>query len=133
MTARRISVIVLTAATAILGCVVTFYGLLAVYKMDIRLNPFLSLAYCALPLLSFPIYFATLFRRKLAALLVGFAVAYLGVYSALDWRSCASVGICGDAISVIWTTFTTRAVLSYFGMAAGAWAAVSFAGPKVKT
>ncbi len=131
MTLRQASIIVLNVAAALLGCVVTFYGLLAAYKMDIRLNPVLSVAYCAFPLLSFPAYFAAHFLRKLAPLLACFAVAYLGVYFALDWRSCAAVGICGSAIAVTWMTLTTRAVLSYFGMAACAWAAALVAGPKV--
>jgi hypothetical protein len=118
MTMRKLARVALSIAAQLLGCVLTVYGLIAVYKMDIRLDPELSLLYCALPLLSFPAYFAALFRPRLILLLACLAVTYVGVYSALDWRSCAAVGICGSIWSIVWTTLTTGAVFSYFAMAA---------------
>ena len=114
----KLARVALSIAATLLGCVLTVYGLIAVYKMDVRLDPGLSLLYCALPLLSLPAYFAALFRPRLILLHACFALTYLGVYSALDWRSCAAVGICGSVGSVLWTTITTGAVLSYFAMVA---------------
>jgi hypothetical protein len=124
MTMRKVARVALSIAATLLGCVLTVYGLIAVYKMDVRLDPGLSLLYCALPLLSLPAYLFALFRPRLILLLACFAVTYLGVYSALDWRSCAAVGICGSIWPVIWTTLTTIAVLSYFAMATCAWGAL---------
>lgn len=123
----KLARVALIFAALVLGCVLTLDGLIDVYKMDIRFNPVLSLLYCALPLLSFPAYFAALLRDKLSPLLPCFAVIYLGVYSALDWRSCAAVGICVGIGPVVWKTLTTGAVLSYFAMAASAWGAWALA------
>ncbi len=117
MTIRSLCIVVLNVAAQVLGCVVTLYGLLAVHGIDFRQNPVLSVLYCALPLLSLPACVLALFVRKLALLLAVFAVIYLTVYSALDWRTCAALGYCGTVTATILTTFETRAVLAYFAMA----------------
>jgi hypothetical protein len=93
------------------------YGLAAVRGIDLRQNTLLPFAYCVLPLLSLPVYLLTLGVRKLLPLQAVLVLAYIPVYSALNWRSCAELGYCGSVASVVLTTITTSKVMLYWGVA----------------
>ncbi len=92
-------------------------GLAAVRGLDLRQNTLLSVAYCALPLLSLPLYLLALAVRKLLPLQTVLVLAYIPVYSALNWRTCAELGYCGSVASVVFMTIATSKVLLFWGVA----------------
>jgi hypothetical protein len=89
----------------------------AVRGMDLHENTILSFAYCALPLLSLPLYMLALAVRKLLPLQAILLLAYIPIYSALNWRTCAELGYCGGVASVVLATIGTSKVLLFWGVA----------------
>ena len=114
---RRNSRKVFTIPAGVFSCLLTLYGLAALRGMDLRQNTVLSVVYCGLPLLSPPLYLLALAVRKLLPLQAILLVAYISVYSALNWRTCAELGYCGSIASVVLTTITTPKVLLFLGVA----------------
>jgi hypothetical protein len=114
MTMQRIGSLVLTLLAGLLSLAVMLFGIGAALSIDFHFNPILSVLYCALPILSFPVFFFALRHRKLAALEAVLAIAYLAVYSALNRRACGSLGYCGSVASTVLLTLRTRSVLAYF-------------------
>jgi hypothetical protein len=100
----------------VLSCLLAINGLAAVRGLDFRQNTLLSAAYCALPLLSLPIYLLALVARRLLLLQALLVLAYIPVYSALNWRTCAELGYCGSIASVVLMTITTTKVLLFWGV-----------------
>jgi hypothetical protein len=117
MTMRKSSRKMLTILAGISSCLLTLDGLASVLGMDLRQNTALSVAYCALPLLSLPLYLLALAVRKLLPLQAILALAYILVYSALNWRTCAALGYCGSVASVVLMTAATTKVLLFCGVA----------------
>ena len=105
-----------TIPAGLLSCLLTLYGMAAVRGMDLRQNTVLSVIYCALPLLSLPLYFLTLAVRRLLPLQAILALAYIPIYSALNWRTCAALGYCGSVAAVVLTTIMTQKVLLFWGV-----------------
>ncbi|MGB8031827.1 MAG: hypothetical protein WCF30_19415 [Terracidiphilus sp.] len=114
---------IFTIPAGVFSCLLTLYGLAAVRGIDLRQNTALSFAYCALPLLSLPLYLLALTVHKLLPLQAILVLAYIPVYSALNWRTCAELGYCGSVASVVITTITTSNVLLFWGVALGSLAA----------
>jgi hypothetical protein len=102
-----------TILSGIFSGALTVYGLAAVIGMDLRQDTVLSVAYCALPLLSLPLYLFALSVRWLLPLQVILVLIYIPVYSALNWRTCAELGYCGSVASVLLMTMTTARVLLF--------------------
>ncbi|MGA9063538.1 MAG: hypothetical protein WB341_17985 [Terracidiphilus sp.] len=125
MRIRRFGSLVLTVLAGFLGCIITGYGLLAVRGIDFHQDTVLSIFYCALPLLSLPVFFLAIQWRKLIPLQAILAIAWLAVYSALNWRTCAALGYCGSVASTVLLTLRTHSVLAYFGMAICSLAAIA--------
>jgi len=123
MTIERNGRKVFTVPAGVFSCLLTLYGLAAVRGMDLHQNTMLSFAYCALPLLSLPLYLLALAVRKLLPLHAILLLAYIPVYSALNWRTCAELGYCGSIASVVFTTIATSKVLLFWGVALGSFAA----------
>jgi len=96
--------------------------------MDLRQNTLLTFAYCALPLLSLPVYLLALGVRKLLPLQAILLVAYLPAYSALNWRTCAELGYCVSFVSVVLTTIATSKVMLFWGVALSSAAAFEVEG-----
>jgi hypothetical protein len=114
---------VFTIPAGAFSFLLTLYGLAAMRGMDLRQNAMLSFAYCALPLLSLPLYLLALAVRRLLPLQAVLLLAYIPVYSALNWRTCAALGYCGSVASVVLLTITTRKVLLFWGVALVSFAA----------
>ena len=93
VTTRRSSLKEFTIPAGIFSCLLTLYGLAAIRGLDLRQNTLLSVAYCALPLLSLPPYLLALVARRLLLLQAVLVLAYIPVYSALNWRTCAELEI----------------------------------------
>jgi hypothetical protein len=99
------------------SCLLTLYGLAAIRGLDLRQDTLLSVAYCALPLLSLPLFVLALTVRRLLTLQAVLLLAYIPVYSALNWRTCAELGYCGSVASVVLMTIATSKVLLFWGVA----------------
>lgn len=117
MAVRRIVRMCVVLLAGMLGCAVTLSGIFSALAVDVHFNPVLSILYCALPILSLPLFLLAFVFRKLIALQAIFAVAYLGVYSALNWRTCASLDYCGSVASTVLMTLRAPSALSFFAVA----------------
>lgn len=117
MTVRRILQLSLVFLAGLLSCAVMFFGIYSAMAVDVHFNPLLSILYCALPILSLPVFLLTFVFRKLAALQAILAFAYLAVYSALNWRTCSSLGDCGSVADTFLLTCRTHSVLAFFAAA----------------
>lgn len=117
-----------TTIAGILSCLLTLYGLAAVRGMDLHQDTMLSFTYCALPLLSLPLYVLALVARKLLPVQTILVLAYIFVYSALNWRTCAELGYCGSVASVVLLTIATSKVMLFWGVALSSAAAFAVEG-----
>lgn len=120
---RRNSRKVFTIPAGVFSCLLALNGMAAVRGLDIRQNTLLSVAYGALPLLSFPFFLLALVVRRLLPLQAILVLSYIPVYSALNWRTCAELGYCGSIASVVLMTVTTTKVLLFWGVALSSLAA----------
>jgi len=123
VTMRRSGPKEFTIPAGLFSCLLMLNGLAAVRGLDLRQNTLLSVAYCALPLLSLPLYLLALAVRKLLPLQTVLVLAYIPVYSALNWRTCAELGYCGSVASVVFMTVATSKVLLFWGVALSSLAA----------
>lgn len=123
MTMRTKNSRLFTILAGLFSCLLALYGLVAIRGLDLRQNAVLSAAYCALPLLSLPLYFIALAVRKLLPLQTVLVLAYIPVYSALNWRTCVELGYCGSMASVVLMTIATSKVLLFCGVALSSLAA----------
>src|SRR5437868_2360120 len=94
MTIRGIIWAVLLSLAGILSAGVTILGIASSLGIDIRQDPILSVLYCALPVLCFPVFLLVRPPRRAAAVLALMSLLYLGVYSALIWRTCLALRYC---------------------------------------
>jgi hypothetical protein len=83
--------------------------------------------FCALPLLSFPVFlFSFKSLRWSVAMHWISAAGYLAVYSALDWRTCADAGYCQGVTHTVLQTMAAGPVEAAFAVAAFHLAALLF-------
>jgi hypothetical protein len=120
---RRESSRIFTIPAGVFSGLLAFYGLAAIRGLDLRQNTLLSVAYCALPLLSLPLFLLALAVRRLLPLQALLLLAYIPVYSVLNWRTCAELGYCGSMASVVHMTIATPKVLLFWGVALSSLAA----------
>ena len=123
MMMRRDSSRLFTIPAGIFSCLLALYGMAALRGLDLRQNTLLSVAYCALPLLSLPLFLLALEVQKLLPLQAFLLLAYIPVYSALNWRTCAELGYCSSIASVALMTIATSKVLLFWGVALSSLAA----------
>ncbi|MGA8727619.1 MAG: hypothetical protein WB608_02630 [Terracidiphilus sp.] len=125
MKIREFGVLALATIAGLLSAVVTLGGLYSVYGLDFRRDTVLSVLYCLLPILCFPVFILVRPAQRSAAIAAVLAVAYLVVYSMLNWRTCAEYGYCGSVASAVMETLKTRTTSCYFGVALFSFAAVN--------
>jgi hypothetical protein len=116
MTVRGIIWTVLLALAGFLSAGVTLFGMAAAIRIDLRQDTLLSLCYCGLPVLCFPVFLLVRPPRRAAAVLSLMALTYLGAYSALNWRTCSELGYCQSLIATIFQTLSTNMVLAFFAV-----------------
>jgi hypothetical protein len=116
MTMRGIAWAVVLSLAGVASAGVTIYGVASAIGIDLRQNPVLSVLYCGLPLLCFPVFALMRPVHRSAPVLALMAVAYLGVYSALNWRTCSELGYCEDVLPVVAQTLSTNMVLAFFSV-----------------
>jgi len=114
----------LSTLAGVLSAAVTLYGMYSAYSVDFRMNAVLTSLYCLLPILSFPVFLLVRQPRRSSVLLAILAIAYLAVYSMLNWRTCSELGYCGSVISTVLETLSTFPVLACFGAAIFSFAAL---------
>jgi hypothetical protein len=117
MTLRRIAQLCFVLLAGVVSFAVTMAGVASAMAIDMHFNPLLSILYWFLPIMSLPVFLLGFVLRKLVTLQAILALAYLAVYSALNWRTCSSLGSCGSIASAVLMTLRTRAVLAFFAVA----------------
>ena len=116
MNIRGLAWAVLLAFAGILSAGVTLYGLYAAIRIDLRQDTGLSLLYCALPVLCFPVFLLVRPPSRSAFVLSLMALTYLGAYSALNWRTCSELGYCEAVTATVMQTLSTNIVLAFFAV-----------------
>lgn len=116
MTIRGIIWAVLLAVAAVLSVGVSVHGVWSAMSIDLRQDTVLSLVYCTMPVLCFPVFFLVRPASRSTFLLSLMALTYLGTYSALNWRTCAELGYCESIIATIMQTLSTDMVLAFFAV-----------------
>ena len=101
----------------ILSAGVTLYGVYSAIAIDFRQDTILTGLYCLLPFLGFPVFLLVRPAHRSAFLLAVLAAVYVGVFAALNWRTCTELGYCGSIVSTLIETLKTHMVLAYFGVA----------------
>lgn len=110
---RILSALAAAASFGALG-----WGVYSAWSIDFRMNPVLSVLYCALPVLSFFLVVRIRRGRIPAWSLSAAASLYLVVYSMLNWRSCSAYGYCGSVAGTVFLTLKTPSMLAFILAAA---------------
>lgn len=116
MTIRGISWVALLTLAGLLSAGVTVHGLWSAFSIDLNQDTLLSLVYCGLPLLCFPVFLLVRPPNKAAFVLSLMALTYLGAYSALNWRTCSELGYCQSIMATVLQTLSTNMVLAFFAV-----------------
>jgi hypothetical protein len=116
MNIRGLAWALLLAFAGILSVGVTLYGLYTAIRIDLRQDTALSLLYCALPVLCFPVFLLVRPPSRSAFVLSLMALTYLGAYSALNWRTCSELGYCEAVTATVMQTLSTNIVLAFFAV-----------------
>jgi hypothetical protein len=116
MTIRGIIWAVLLAVAAVLSAGVSVHGVWSAMSIDLRQDTVLSLVYCAMPVLCFPVFFLVRPASRSTFLLSLMALTFLGTYSALNWRTCSELGYCQGVISTVMQTINSDVMLAFFGV-----------------
>ena len=116
MTIRGIIWAVLLAFAAVLSAGVSIHGVWSAMSIDLRQDTALSLVYCAMPILCFPVLLLVRPLSRSTFVLSLMALTFLGAFSALNWRTCSELGYCESIIVTIMQTINADVVLAYFGV-----------------
>ena len=116
MTIRGIIWAVLLAIAAVLAAGVSVHGVWSAMSIDLRQDTVLSLVYCAMPVLCFPVFFLVRPASRSTFLLSLMALTFLGAYSTLNWRTCSELGYCDSVIATVMQTLSTNMVLAFFAV-----------------
>jgi len=116
MTIRGIIWAVLLAISAVLAIGVSIHGVWSAMSIDLRQDTGISLVYCAMPVLCFPVFFLVRPASRSTFVLSLMALTFLGAYAALNWRTCSELGYCESVITTVMQTLSTNMVLAFFGV-----------------
>ncbi|HTM16001.1 MAG TPA: hypothetical protein VL135_03820 [Terracidiphilus sp.] len=116
MTIRGIIWAVLLAISAVLAIGVSIHGVWSAMSIDLRQDTGISLVYCAMPVLCFPVFFLVRPTSRSTFVLSLMALTFLGAYAALNWRTCSELGYCESVITTVMQTLSTNMVLAFFGV-----------------
>ena len=104
-----------TAAGSLL---VSAYGVYSYMGADFARDMLAMGMFCALPMLSFPVFLLSFKSLRWSASLHWIlAAAYLAVYTALDWRTCSESAYCVSVMQTLLQPLTARPVEAVFGVA----------------
>ena len=116
MTIRGIIWAVLLALAAVLSVGVSIHGVWSAMSIDLRQDTALSVVYCAMPILCFPVLLLVRPLSRSTFFLSLMALTFLGAFSALNWRTCSELGYCESVISTVMQTINADVVLAYFAV-----------------
>jgi hypothetical protein len=116
MTIRAIIWVVLLALAGIFSAAVTLHGVWSIIAIDLNQDTLLSLVYCCLPMLCFPVFLLVRPVQRSAFVLSLMALTYLGAYTALNWRTCSELGYCDSLLATTMQTLSTNMVLAFFAV-----------------
>jgi hypothetical protein len=116
MTIRGILWAVLLAVAAVLSAGVSVHGVWSAMSIDLRQDTALSVVYCAMPILCFPVLVLVRPLSRSTFVLSLMALTFLGCFSALNWRTCSELGYCQSIIVTVMQTINAGVVLAYFGV-----------------
>lgn len=116
MTIRGITWVVLLVLAGILSAGVTLNGIWSATGLDFAQDTVLSIVYCAMPILCFPVFLLMRLQSQSGILLSLMAITYVGAYSALNWRTCSELGYCASMLETVAQTLSTNVVLAFFGV-----------------
>jgi hypothetical protein len=118
MKARSVLSLLCRLVTAAGSLLVSAYGAYSYMGADFARDRLALGLYCALPLLSFPVFLLSFKTLRWSVTLHWIlAAAYLAVYTALDWRTCSDSGYCVSVIQTLLQTLIARPVEAVFGVA----------------
>jgi hypothetical protein len=118
MTIRRVASIIVRTIAGLGSLLVSLYGLYSYSGLNVSLDAVPMTLFCLLPMLSFPVFLLSFWRRRLSvAVLWAFALLYLIVYSMLNWRTCAEMGYCTSVASTVLQTLAVFPVELTFAAA----------------
>ena len=127
MTSRSLLHTACRTAAGACALFVTIRGFLGAYGIEFRTDTLISTLYVAFPCSSFFIFFFARRTRVEVVLHALIALGYLGSFSFLNWRTCASFGYCTTVADTVFTTLAARPVLAAFGVVAFSAAALLIA------
>lgn len=116
MTIRGIIWAVLLAVSAVVSAGVSIHGVWSAMSIDLRQDTALSVVYCAMPILCFPVLLLLrpLSRSTFALSLM--ALTFLGTYSLLNWRTCSELGYCESVMATVMQTINADVTLAFFAV-----------------
>ena len=111
MTIRGIIWAVLLALAAVLSAGVSVHGVWSSMSIDLRQDTAISLVYCAMPILCFPVLFLVRPLSRSTFVLSLMALTFVGTFSALNWRTCSELGYCESGIGTVMQTINAESSL----------------------
>lgn len=116
MTIRGIIWALLLAVSAVASAGVSIHGVWSAMSIDLRQDTALSVVYCAMPILCFPVLLLLrpLSRSTFALSLM--ALTFLGTYSLLNWRTCSELGYCESVMATVMQTINADVTLAFFAV-----------------
>jgi hypothetical protein len=123
MKLQKVTSAMCRGGAGILGFALTGYGVYSFLIADFRRDKAVTFLFCLMPTLTLPAVLLTRQRMWWAVFAhSAMAAVYLTVFSMLDWRSCAELGICSGVQMTVKETLATRpmeallavAVLQFF-------------------
>lgn len=116
MTIRGIIWSVLIAVSAVVSAGVSVRGVWSALSIDMRQDTALTIVYCAMPILCFPVLLILRPLSRSTFVLSLMALTFVGTYSVLNWRTCSELGYCESVIATVMQTINTDFALAYFGV-----------------
>ena len=116
MTIRGIIWSVLIAVSAVVSAGVSVRGVWSALSIDMRQDTALTIVYCAMPILCFPVLLILRPLSRSTFVLSLMALTFVGAYSVLNWRTCSELGYCESVIATVMQTINTDFALAYFGV-----------------
>jgi hypothetical protein len=118
MKIRTVTLSLCRSVAGLLSLFVTAYGAISFEFANLRQDTLAMSLFCALPLLSFPMFLLS-FRSLRWSVRMHWILAagYLAVYSVLDWRTCSERGYCQGVIRTVLQTLTAGATQAVFAVA----------------
>ncbi len=85
-------------------------------SIDLRQDTGLSIVYCAMPILCFPVLLLLRPLSRSTFVLSLMALTFVGAYSMLNWRTCSELGYCESPTVTVMQTINAGSTLAFFAV-----------------